>query len=126
MPPLELPVTVFGRRVRPVALGLSIWAAAVMWATHQLNHWIWCEWLVIGVCILAIVLFVAGWIFRSSKLEERGLLAIFAAALSNALHVMLTTGWQPRVLVSIAAAVIAAGSYWLERLLPERGQVRRG
>ena len=32
MPVLELPITVLGRRVRPVALGLTLWGGAVLWA----------------------------------------------------------------------------------------------
>ena len=117
MPILELPVSLLGRRLRPVALGLTMWCAAVLWSVYADGIAV-SEAVVVAVVATALILFCAGWVMRSSKLEQAGLLGVVFAATANAVQVVLTLGVQPRILVSAAIAVIAAGSYFLERLDP--------
>lgn len=117
MPILELPISVAGRRLRPVALGLTVWCVAVLWADHAdgIDR---SEWPVLAAVIVATVAFCGGWLRRSTVWEQTGLALVVFAAMSNALQVWFALGAQPRVLVSLAVAIIAAGSFFLERMDP--------
>lgn len=116
----ELPWVVLGRAVKPVAFGLAL--------------------IMLGLCVynllglgtfgatplasayailtaLSAGLLVAGWVGRWQQVAEWGLLISCWVLATRALFIWLTEGWEERgVILSTGAAVIAGGSYLLERL----------
>ena len=127
MPPLELPIALFGRRVRPVALGLLIWNLAVAWSIATEARQVgWIEHAIAVAAVVASLLFLLGWVCRSDAEEAAGLALTFFVAAWTIAWLALTVGWTPRELTTVAIAVIAAGSFWLERLLPPPPRRQRG
>ena len=125
MPPLELPIRVFGRAVRPVAIGLSSWCIALIWY-HQSDQWHSISEALLGwVSLAAVVLFVVAWVFRSNRTEMAALLCVTYVSVGEVALIGWTEGGivQSRVLLAAGTGAIAAGSFWLESLDP-RGRVR--
>lgn len=124
MPPLNLPVTVWGRPVKPVGLFLSL-SALVVVVINVLDLGIltasaWGD-LVGVVMAAAAALLVAGWVTRSQRLAELGLLCAFAAWLFRFWIGGLVVGFDidhEGVWLSLCWAGIAGGSWALERLDP--------
>ena len=124
MPPLNLDVTVWGRPVKPVALFLTL-SALVVAAINVLDVGIlqtsaWGD--LVGVVMAgAASLLVVGWVTRSQRIAEVGLIAAFMAWLFRFWIGGLVTGFQlahEGVWLSLCWAGIAGGSWALERLDP--------
>lgn len=129
MPPLNLPLMVFGRPVKPVALGLVVICLTLTWSNivdiGVFGQSRWGDLLGV-VCALSVVLFMAGWWGRSQALAEHALLAVSAAMIFRSLGLLFEQGFmQQSVYLSIGVATIAVGSYVLERLDP-RGRPTAG
>ena len=118
MPILELPLAIAGRKVRPVALGLMLWGAALLWAMIADGDLSLPEHVTAGVILVGAVAFTVGWLRDSTRMEQAGLLCAVFVAVAGLVTSLLTVGWAPRDLVSLGALVISVGAYWLEELDP--------
>jgi hypothetical protein len=125
MAPLNLPkVTVFGRPVKPVALGLGISMCVIAWAAFTdvgvLDGSRWADLLGLGAFTVAGTLFVA-WYKRSQSLAEAGLLMSFFVWVTRFMLVILVGNnpiSQEGLWLSLAWVVISGGAYLLERADP--------
>lgn len=126
MSPANRPgITVFGRRVQWVALGMTILMVTLV-VINVANSGV-LEATPLGdvVAVLAATsaaLLVAGWWSRVHAFTELGLLAAGAVYAARAVFILLLDGPVMGVFLSVGACVIAFGSYLSER---ESGQPRR-
>lgn len=122
MPPMDLPVAVFGRPIKPVALGLVIICVTLLWSNLvDVGVFGASRWgdLLGALCGAAAVLFLIGWWGRSQAMAENALLAVSAAMIFRSLGLLFEHGpIEQSVYLSLGVATIAVGSYILERLDP--------
>ncbi len=122
MPPLNLSISILGRPVKPVAFGLGIYMVAFM-AYNLLDRGVfgpsrWGDVLAV-VAGAALTLLVVSWVANSQRLAEVGLLLSSTVFFIRGLFLLLTVGASSEgVYYSIASAIIAGGSYFLERADP--------
>lgn len=122
MPPMNLPVTIWGRPVKPVALGLAI--MMLIFAIFNVLNLdvfyvsIWGD--VVGLTAFAsFAIFTVAWIINSQRLAEYGLALAAGVFIARCIALLLINGWEAQgVYFSAGAAIIAAGSYFLERTDP--------
>lgn len=123
MPPLNLPISFFGRPVKPVAFGLGLYMFAFM-AYNILDRGVFgpSRWgdVIAVIAGAALTLLVVAWIANSQRLAEIGLLLSCTVFLIRGLFLVLTVGFGAEgFYYSIASAIIAGGSYFLERADPQ-------
>ena len=123
MPPLNLPVTVFGRPLKPLALGIVV-AMLVLTLAGILDQGAlhssgWGD-LVSAVAFASFTAFMGGWWARSQRMAEMALLlatgvftARAAALLMLHFEILDVAAW-----LSVASAITAGGAYALERVDP--------
>lgn len=123
MPPLNLPLTFLGRPVKPVALGLLILGfftglANIIGGGDGISTLGWRYF--IGVQgVLAGVALCVGWLRDSQRWAEYGLLIVFWMFFTRSVFVLLDTGWREAdVYQALGVAVVAGGSFFLERIDP--------
>lgn len=115
---------VFGRPIKPLALGLLITMLSFAGIAYNrdgvLGNTIWAQTVAVVAAATAGVL-LSGWLARSQKLAEVGLLMSFFVWFSALLVFALTVhpSWE-HYAWSTAFAVMAAGSYFLEINDPTR------
>ena len=120
MPPLNLPIKFLGRPVKPVALGIVIYMAVFVVANLA-------DVGVFGpsrygdvisvVAASALGLLVSAWVINSQRLTEYGLLISGTVFFIRGTFLWLTRSWERQdVYFMIAMTIIAAGSFWLERV----------
>lgn len=110
-------IRVWGRPLKPVALGLTLTMVIVAQAnlraadrgtTPPLSY------VVAAVAGAAVIALIWGWVGRSQRLAEIGLLLVVAAYATRAAFVYLSSGPDQAVFFSLASVIIAGGSYLLE------------
>lgn len=123
MPPLNLSIKVFGRPAKPVAFGLGVYMFAfVIYNIFDNGVFGASRWGDIFSIIAgsALALLCVSWILNSQRLAEVGLLLSCTVFLIRAVFIALTVGLGAEGLYySIASAIIAGGSYFLERTDPQ-------
>lgn len=123
MPPLNLPISVFGRPVKPVSIGLALIMITFMVANAldlgAFGPSAWGD--ILGVVAGgAFLLLMLAFIRNSQRLAELGLLFSATVFIVRGTFLLLTFGWSEEDLYfSFALAIIAAGSYFLERTDPK-------
>ena len=120
-------VTLFGRPLKPVALGLTLTMVIVAQSNlrgadrgteYPLS-------IILGVlAIAAAVTLAVGWVGKMQRIAEVGLLLVVGVYVTRAVFIQMTSPWDQAVFFSMSTAIIAAGSFMLEAAEPERG--RRG
>ena len=118
--PLDLRITILGRPVKPVALGLALAMATLLTTgitgTGLLGGTHWGNAVAVAAAG-ALVLFVVGWVRGSQRLAEWALGGAFFAMAARTVFLFITAGaGQPAPWLSGALCIIAGGSYWLERV----------
>lgn len=112
-------VTVLQRPVKVVALGMTILMLALAWL-NLANRDAGLGDSVLGdvvgaTALVAAVALLGGWWGRSQRMAEVGLLLAFGVYLARTVFLLATAPADQGVLLGIGAAVIAGGSYLLER-----------
>lgn len=122
MPPLNLPLVIFGRPVKPVAGWFMVASAYLAWINATANGLLGdtaAAWVFAGAWACTAAILAWGWIGRSQRAAEAGLVAVFACFLFRFVAVGLERGWDPGNeghWLSVAWAGLAASSYLLEHL----------
>lgn len=120
MPPLNLSVTFLGRPVKPVSFGIAMLSVAlfisnVVTNTGLQGYSVYGD-VLGGVALLSFFFLCLGWIRSSQYLAEIGLLFAACCYTIRGVYVALTLGISAQALwYSIAIALIAGGSFFLER-----------
>lgn len=121
-------LTVWGRPLKPVALGLTLTMVIVTQANIRgLDRGTQppLSWLVALMSAAAVVTLLWGWIGRNQKAAEIGLLLVIGTYITRAAFIALESGLgEQAVWFSLATVVIAAGSYALE--VDDRYRTRGG
>lgn len=129
MPPLNLPIKVFGRPVKPVAFGLGIYMVVyVVYNIIDKGVFGASEWgdVLAVIAGAALALLTVAWFANSQRLAEIGLLLCSTVFMIRAVFLFLTLGiWAEGLYYSLASAVIAGGSYFLERTDPQGNRGKR-
>lgn len=119
MPPLNLSIKIFGRPVKPVALGYAIFM--LTFTVYNLldmgvfGHSIWSD-LIAVIAGSAFTLLTLAWLINSQMLAEYGLMLSCTVFIIRGTFLGLTLGFgRQDVYFSLANAIIAGGSYFLER-----------
>lgn len=118
--PLNLRITILGRPVKPVALGLAL-AMVTLLSTGVAGtgllggtHW---GYAVAAAAAGALALFAVGWFAGSQRLAEWALAGAFFTLTARTAFLFITTGaGHPAPWLSLSLCIIAGGSYWLERV----------
>lgn len=117
--PLDLRVELLGRPVKPVALGLLVAMTALVatgiGGTGLLGgtHWGYTG---AAIALAAALLFVGSWVARSQRVAEAAILLAFFTLAARSIFLFIVAGAaQPAGWLSASLAIIAGGSYWLER-----------
>lgn len=110
-------VRLLGRPIKPVALGLTLNMLIVAQAnfrdmdrgtTPPMST-------MLGVmAVVAVTALILGWVLRMQRLAEVGLLVTVFVYATRAVFIQLTNTWDEAVFFSLAAVIIAGGSYYLE------------
>ena len=122
MPPMNSPPTIWGRPTKPVALGLA-WIMGVLAVFNVAGIGILGGGL-FGHAIAALsaascVALVAGWLARSQKMAEAGLVMVGAVYVARSSFLLMQNGWGDiGVYLGLGVVLIAWGSYVLERVDP--------
>ena len=128
VPPLNLSLEVFGRPIKPLAMGLAVAMITLTLAglldRGALDGSLWGDFVAL-VAFSAFMAFMGGWWARSQRMAEVALLlacGVFttraAALLMLHFEVLDIAAW-----LSVASAITAGGAYVLERV-DLRGQPR--
>jgi hypothetical protein len=128
VPPLNLPVSVWGRPIKPLALGMAVAMIVLTLAglldRGALGRSLWGDFVAL-VAFSSFMAFLGGWWGQSQRMAEVALLlacGVFttraAALLMLHFEVLDIAAW-----LSVASAITAGGAYVLERVDP-RGQPR--
>jgi hypothetical protein len=122
----DLPrLAVWGRPLKPVALGLSL-AMVVIAATNLSGYDRGVTppltWFLAAAGTTAAVCLVAGWVCRSQRFAEVGLLLVVLTYTTRAAFVYLSTGFDQAVAFSVTSSIIAGGAYLLEAADHEGGR----
>lgn len=129
MPPLNLPISIFGRPAKPVAFGFAIFMITFT-VSNLLDRGVfkaslWGD-VVAVVAGAAFTLLVLAWFINSQRLAEYGLLLSCTVFITRGMFLALTLGFDRQdVYFSLANAIIAGGSYFLERTDPKGVGVKR-
>lgn len=122
MPPLNLPLRFLGRPVKPVSLGYAIFM--IVFTIYNLldlgvfKASLWGD-VVAVIAMSSFTLLTLAWIINSQRLAEYGLLLSCTVFIIRGTFLGLTLGFgRQDVYFSVANAIIAGGSYWLERYDP--------
>lgn len=110
-------VRLLGRPFKPVALGLTLNMLIVAQSNFRGVDRGTIEPLSTIVAVLATVavaFLILGWVMRLQRLAEAGLLLTAAVYMTRAAFIQFTNAWDQAVFFSLAAAIIAGGSYYLE------------
>lgn len=127
MPPMNLHVAFLGRPIKPVAFGLSIVMITFFFAnifdTGVLGASRWGD-VVAALSFAAWVTMNWGWFRNSQRAAEIGLLIATLVLATRAFFILLTIGMSlQNFWLSLGVAIVAGGSYLLERLDPrDRGR----
>ena len=133
MSPSNLPPPYFlGRPIKPVALGLMLAMGVVcvsgLTDTGVLGASAWGD-LLSAVALVAVVFFLLGWLWRLQPFAELALAVTVGVFATRAAFVFLLDGALstsfPAAGLSLSFAVVACGSFALERLDP-KGQRSTG
>lgn len=128
MPPLNLPISIFGRPIKPVSIGFAIFMLTFS-VINVLDVGVF-ENSVLGdvVAVLAggaFAMLVLAGVVNSQRIAEYGLLLSCTVLVIRGTFIALTLGVTHReVFFSIATAIIAGGSYFLERTDPRGSGVK--
>lgn len=129
MPPLILPrVTFWGRPVRPVSFGFTLYMFVLTWAgwanVGDLDGSVLGDILSITSAAVGIWL-LSAWVFKKQWMAESGLLMVFTVMVFRAVFsffLLSNTAGQGLVpetsLLSVCGAIIAGGAWLLERSDP--------
>jgi hypothetical protein len=124
MPPLNLPISFFGRPIKPVSLGFSIFMVTfVVYNVRNTGVFGDSRWgdVIAVVAGAALVLLTLAWARNSQRLAEYGLLLSGTVFTIRGTFLLLTFGFDRQdVYFSLGVAIIAFGSYFLERADPYR------
>jgi hypothetical protein len=112
-----------GRKIKPVALGLSVILAAI--SVYNLLDIGLFGTLILGDVVavasaVTVAALIAGWWFRSQRMAEAGLMLAFIVYALRTLFVLLTNPAIEGVPIGAGICIIAAGSYILERASSRR------
>lgn len=126
MPPMNLPITIFGRPVKPVAFGLGVYMAVFM-VYNLIDKGVFgnSEWgdVLAVIAGAALTLLTVAWVANSQRLAEWGLLLSCSVFLIRGIFLVLTLGIvSEAVYYQLANVLIAGGSYFLERADPYKQQ----
>jgi hypothetical protein len=118
-----------GRKIKPVALGLSVILAAVC-VYNLLDIGLFGALLLGDIVAVASAIAAstlwAGWWWRSQRMAEVGLLAAFIVYAMRTTFVLLTKPEIEGVPIGVGICIISAGSYILERAESRRVQAFAG
>jgi len=124
MPPLNLPISIFGRPVKPVSLGFAIFMVTfVVYNVRNVGLFGDSRWgdVIAVVAGAAFLLLMTAWFRNSQRLAEYGLLLSCTVFTIRGTFLLLVFGWDRQdVYFSLGTAIIAGGSYFLERVDPYR------
>ncbi len=125
MPPMNLNLTIFGRPIKPVAFGLGLCMATFMYfnlvGMGVMSAAGWDD-VVAIVSGAALSFLVIAWVANSQQIAEYGLLLSCTVFIIRATYLVLAHGFERADLyVSLGLAIIAGGSYFLERADPHVG-----
>ena len=119
MPLLDMTIKVFGRPVKPVALGLLIICLTIVWTEAAMLGAFIGSWWRIPLAVLAscaVGTFAWGCVARSQQVAEFALLTAAATMIFRSTGLFLVFGpGEQRAWLSFGVGVIAVGSYILER-----------
>lgn len=117
----------FGRPMKPVAMGVSVLMLTLLTAnitqtgvfgSLPLGH------IIIALAGVSVGLLVVGWVAKNQVMAEFGLLAATIVYVTRASFVLFAFGWQHEgIYLSAGGAIIAGGSYLLERWDTHRHRV---
>lgn len=117
-------LTVAGRPLKPVAMGLTLTMVIVTQANLRgvdrgtdapLSY------LVAGLSVAATLALIAGWFTGNGRLMRIGLLLVVAVYTARAVFIAMASGSDQAVWFSLATVIIAGGSYLLESRDDTRG-----
>jgi hypothetical protein len=124
MPPLNLPISVFGRPVKPVSLGFAVFMITfTVYNIRNTGVFGASRWgdVIAVVAGASFVLLMVAWVRNSQRLAEYGLLLSGTVFTIRGMFLLLTFGFDRQdVYFSLGTAIIAFGSYFLERVDPYR------
>jgi hypothetical protein len=106
-----------GRTIKPVALGLTLTMTVV--AQSNLRNMDRgtqppLSYVVAFLAGASVAMLIWGWVSRSQRAAEFGLLLVVAAYATRAAFIQLTNPFDQAVFFSLATVIVAAGSWWLE------------
>ena len=110
-------VTLWGRPIKPVGLGVSVLMGTLMVANFYEVGIFGDTVLAMGIAVLsgiAFVLLVWGWVGRIQRFAEYGLLLAAFTYMARALFAFFTLGVTQSSFLSLGAVIISGGSYLLE------------
>jgi len=118
---VDLPWSIFGRRVKPLALAASVANMGIAIGLYdsdsyfsQVPHL-----LVLVTAVSAVVMFWAGWWLNNVRLVSVGLLLTVGVFTARAALASFTEGVaQPVFWLSVSWTVAAAGAFLLEKRAP--------
>lgn len=118
-------VTVFGRPLKPVALGLTLTMVIVAQANFRSEDRGTEYPLSFVLAILAVaaaVTLAVGWLGGRQKVAEIGLLLVVGVYAARAAFIQMVSPFDQAVFFSLATVVIAGGAYILEASSDGRGR----
>ena len=122
----DLPgVTLFGRPLKPVALGLTLTMVIVAQANFRGEDRGTEYPLSFVLAILAVaaaVTLAVGWIGKRQRIAEVGLLLVVGVYAARAAFIQMVSPFEEAVFLSLATVVIAGGAYILEASSDGRGR----
>ena len=129
MPPLNLPISIFGCPIKPVSLGFAVFMLTFtvfnLLDMGVFKATLWGD-VVAVISGAAFVLLMVAWLINSQRLAEYGLLLSCTVFIIRGTFLMLVFDWTRQdVYFSLATAIIAGGSYFLERNDPKGVGVKR-
>ena len=122
--PLDLPLKVWGRPVKPVALGFCVLMGTLavynIRGIGLLGDTAWSH--AVGVLAgTSALMMLVGWIGKRQALAKYGLFAAAITYLIRLFYLLLTEGITNQSFwLSLGAAIIASGSFFLEDIDPKR------
>ena len=115
----DLGLHIFGRPIKPVAIGLTFIMCALIFYNVENTGRLGASWLGDIVAILAgisAVSMLAGWVFNNQHMAELGLLITAGVMVARSSFIYLTIGAQEQSMwMGIGMAIVGGGAYLLER-----------
>lgn len=113
----DLPFRVFGRPLKPVALGLTLTMIIIAQSNlrgvdrgtdYPLST-------ILGVlAVVSAITLAVGWFWDRQTIAEVGLLLTVGVYTTRAAFIQFSTPWDQAIWFSLATVVIAGGAYMLE------------